>query len=193
MRMNQIQNTVNDLREDPIQKEIEKLDAANRKQEERVRNLETRAIQNVNLYFVFQAVILASTTMASAPNCRRQWWIQFVVSLLAAIPNFFNFWTSMFNALKEREELDQNLVDAEFIELNRMTRAEINKVLPGDVINQVGNGIVRPKASSAKRWKRRLQVYSFMGLFVGFTAVIMSGCYTILCHSGDDRKCVKLC
>lgn len=192
MKMNQ-NNTVNDLREDSIQREIEKLDSANRKQEERIRKLETRATQNVNLYFVFQAVVLASTTMASAPNCRRQWWIPFVVSLLAAIPNFFNFWTSMFNVLKEREELDQNLVDAAFIKLNRMTRAQIDQVLPGDVVNQVGNGIVRPKASSAKRWKRRLQVYASMALFVGFTAVIMSGCYTILCHSEDDRKCVKLC
>lgn len=191
MRMNQ--HSVNDLSEDPIRREIEKLDAANRKQEERVRNLETRATQNLNLYFVFQAVILlASITMASAPNCRK-WWIPFVVSLLAAIPNFFNFCTSMFKVVKEREELDQNLVDAAFIKLNRITSAQIHQVSPGAVLNQLGDETVRPQPSSAGRWKRRLQVYASMALFLGFTAVILSGCYTILCHSDDDRKCVKLC
>lgn len=183
---------VNNFPEDQFQREIEKLEASNQNQEEGSRKLESRAAQNLNLYFVFQAVILASTTMASSPKCH-QWWIPFIVSLLAAIFNFFNFSAAMFKVLKSREELDQNLADFAFIKKNRIMSSQVNQVLPGEKINQQqGNEMVRPNVSLIQKWKRRLQVYGSMALFVGFTAVVMFGCYTTLCRSGD-RKCVRIC
>ncbi|PIM98702.1 hypothetical protein CDL12_28816 [Handroanthus impetiginosus] len=182
----------NTTSEEPIQKEIDKLDRKNKKQEKTVRNLEIKVVQNVNLYFIFQAVILASTTVASPSTTCRSWWIPFTLSLLAAISNLLSFTATMSKVLTSRDEIDQNLADLGFMKLYQMTQDELNQVLPGTPLNHRGGEIVRPKASSMNRWKRRLVVYLSAGLFVGFSAVIMYGCYSILCRPGD-RKCVKLC
>ncbi|KAH6761008.1 hypothetical protein C2S51_017957 [Perilla frutescens var. frutescens] len=177
---------------DLVQREIDRLDERNKKQEHRIRNLETKAVQNVNLYFIFQAVILASTTLASSNSCHN-WWIPVALSLLAAITNFLSFSSDMSKILKSREELDQNLSDLAFTKLYQLTRDELNQVLPGAPFNHQGGEIVRPKGGSLKKkWKRHLVVYLSIALFAAFTSVVMYGCHRILCHPGD-RKCVKLC
>ncbi|KAL8543546.1 hypothetical protein ACS0TY_004197 [Phlomoides rotata] len=171
---------------------LRETDETNKKQEHRIRNLETKVVQNVNLYFIFQAVILTSTTTTTAATSCRNWWIPFTLSLLAAIINLLSFWADMSKILKSREELDQNLSDFAFIKVYQMTIEELNRVLPGTPLNHEGGEIVRPKADSVSRWKRRLVAYFSVGVFVGFSAVIMYGCYRILCHPGVT-KCVKLC
>lgn len=187
--MNQSQG--NCTSEDRIQREIDKLDKTNKKQKQRVRNLETKAVQNINLYFIFQAVILASITVASSTSCH-DWWIPFTLSLVAAITNLLNFLATMSKVLKSREELDQHLSDIAFMKMYQITRDQLNQVLPGTPLNHQGCEIIRPKAGFVKRWKHRVVVYSSIALFIGFSAVVMYGCRSILCHP-SSRKCVKLC
>ncbi|KAL2524983.1 Uncharacterized protein Adt_10037 [Abeliophyllum distichum] len=183
------QNQVRNTSEDQIQREIEKLDETNKKQEWRIQNLEAKTVQNINLYFVFQAVILASTAASSSDNCRN-WWIPVTLSFLAAGHNLFTFCATMYKVVKSREDLDQNMVDLEFMKVYQMTKAQINQVLPGTPLNHRGGEIVLPNGS-ARSWRRRLLVYFFVGLFIGFSSVVMYGCHTLLCHPGD-RKCVKV-
>ncbi|KAK4389226.1 hypothetical protein Sango_2259600 [Sesamum angolense] len=187
--MNQSQG--NSSSEDQIQREIDKLDQTNKKQEQRIRNLETKAVHNVNLYFIFQAVILASTTVATTTSCH-DWWIPFTLSLVAAITNLLSFLGTISKVLKSREELDQKLSDIAFMKMYQITRDQLGQVLPGTPLTHQGSEIVRPKAGLAKRWKRRVVVYASIALFVGFSAVVMYGCRSILCRP-SSRKCVKLC
>ncbi|KAL2547646.1 uncharacterized protein Fot_09176 [Forsythia ovata] len=135
-------------------------------------------------------IILASTAASSAANCRNGW-ILVTLSLLAAAHNLFTFCASMYKVVKSREELDQNMVDLAFMKLYQMTKAQINQVLPGTPLNHRGGEIVRPNGS-ARRWRRRLLVCFSVGLFIGFSSVVMYGCHTLLCRPGD-RKCVKVC
>ncbi|KAL0285900.1 UNVERIFIED_CONTAM: hypothetical protein Sangu_2761000 [Sesamum angustifolium] len=106
--MNQSQG--NSSSEDRIQREIDKLDQTNKKQEQRIRNLETKAVHNVNLYFIFQAVILASTTVATTTSCH-DWWIPFTLSLVAAITNLLSFLGTMSKVLliKLRHRIHENV------------------------------------------------------------------------------------
>ncbi|CAI9759366.1 unnamed protein product [Fraxinus pennsylvanica] len=182
------QNQLKSVSDDPIQREIEKLDETNKKQEWRIQNLEAKAVQNINLYFVFQAVILASSSAANYRN----WWIPATLSVLAATHNLFTFCAAMYKVVKSREELDQNMVDLAFMKVYQMTKAQINQVLPGTPLNHRRGEIVRPMPSSARRWRRRLLLCFSVGLFIGFSSVVMYGCHTLLRHPGD-RKCVNGC
>ncbi|CAL5442635.1 unnamed protein product [Camellia sinensis] len=183
-----------------IQREIEKLDEMNKKQEQRIRNLETKSIQVINLYFVFQGVILlvlsssSSTSSASVATSSlkcHNWWIPFSLSLLATTLNLFAVFDNMSKILKSREELDQAVADLSIMRLYGMNRDQVSQVLPGTPLNQPRVGaslrrqvseVVRPKTGSVRRWKRRLRACLFIGLFVGFSGVVMYGCYTIPCH-----------
>lgn len=193
---------VNSIPEDPIQREIDQLDESNKKEVQNIRKMEARAAQNLNLYFIFQAVILASVTSgASSPRCHR-WWIPFTLSFLVAVQNLFTFASAMYKVVKSREELDQDTLDLAFIKKYRVTRAQLNQVLPGAPFDQLQHGSqvakhgndqgFRPKPGSISRWKRRLLAYSSVALFVGFSVAIMYGCYILLCHSNGE-KCVKVC
>ncbi|KAL7159995.1 hypothetical protein ABFS83_01G064900 [Erythranthe nasuta] len=177
--MNQSEGN-NSALEEPNRREADKLDESNKKQEQRIINLETKAIQNVNLYFIFQAVVLLASTTAAASSssttatatCRR-WWIPFTLSLLAAITNFLSLSTTVSAVLKSRKELDQNLSDLASMKSNQITRDPNS---PGNIPQNI------PKADNfINKWKRRLVVYFLVGLFVGFSAVVMYGCYNILC------------
>lgn len=182
------QNQLRSVSDDPIQREIEKLDETNKKQEWRIQILEAKAVQNINLYFVFQAVILASSSTANCHN----WWIPAILSVLTATYNLFTFCASMNKVVKSREELDQNTVDLAFMKVYQMTKAQINQVLPGTPLNHQRGEIVRPMPSSARRWRRRLLVCFSVGLFIGFSSVVMYGCYTRSCLPGDGKR-VKGC
>ncbi|KAL3652742.1 hypothetical protein CASFOL_002423 [Castilleja foliolosa] len=183
--MSQIQDDITS--EDRIQTEIDKLDNANKKQEQSIRNLVSRAIQNLNLYFIFQAVILASTT-TSAATCRH-WWVPFVLSLLAAATNLLGFLDALSKVMKLGQELDQSLLDLAFMKVYPITRDQLRRVLPGSPLTHQGREIVRPKVRNWKLWS---VIFLAVGLFVGFSGVVMYGCRRILCHPGE-RKCVKLC
>lgn len=192
---------VNDNPEDPIQREIDQLDESNKKTEQNIRKLEARAAQNVNLYFIFQAVILASITSASSLRCHH-WWLPLTLSLLVAVQNLFTFVSAMYKIVKSKEELDQDTLDLAFIKLYRIERAQLNQVLPGtpfdqlqggsQVAKQGNNQSFRPKPGLFSRCKRRLLVCSSVALFVGFSVAIMYGCYSLLCRSNGE-KCVKGC
>lgn len=194
----EIVNNVPD--QDLIQREIGQLDESIREQEQRIRKLETRAAQNVNLYFIFQAVILMSIATASSLTCHH-WWLPFILSLLAAVLNFFAFSRTMLTVLNLREELDQDSLDLAFIKLYRITRAQVKQVLPGTLfhrfqdVSQVakaGTEIIRPKPGPFHEWRRRLLICSPITLFVVFSGLVMYGCYVLLCHS-DGGKCAKGC
>ncbi|KAG8375047.1 hypothetical protein BUALT_Bualt10G0059100 [Buddleja alternifolia] len=104
-----------------------------------------------------------------------------------------SFCSAMSKVVESREELDQSLSDVAFMRMYQMTRTQLNQVLPGTpLMNNQGGEIVRPKAGAVRMWRRRLVVYLSVGLFVGFSGVVMYGCYRILCRPGDE-KCVKLC
>ncbi|KAL3499281.1 hypothetical protein ACH5RR_038374 [Cinchona calisaya] len=183
----------NNIPEDPIQREIDQLDESNKKKEQTIRKLETRTAQTVNLYFIFQAVILASITSSTSLSCHH-WWLPFTISLLAAVLNFFAFVCTAFKVLKSREELDQDTLDLSFIKLYRITRAQVNQVLPGTEVAKQGNDevICRPKVGLFQKCKRSFLVYSSLALFVGFSLVIMYACHILLCHS-NGGNCVKVC
>jgi hypothetical protein len=89
---------------------LEKLESINKKQEEQIQNLETKAIQLTNLYFVFQGVVLSSISSASPVKCNH-WWIPFCLSLIAALLNFISIFSTIHYFLKCSEELDQNYED----------------------------------------------------------------------------------
>lgn len=151
------------------EREMERLDESIKRQEQRIRKQEAKAVQNLNLYFIFQAIILGSSSLANSGSSCHNWWIPIALSLLAAVANLVSLWAETSTILKWREELDQNTSDLAFMKVHR------------------GGEIVRPKAE--KKWKRRLVASLSMGLFASFTAVVMYGCHRILCHP----KCVNLC
>ncbi|CAI9094212.1 OLC1v1029906C1 [Oldenlandia corymbosa var. corymbosa] len=182
-----------------IQRDINQLDESIREQEQRIRKLETKAAQNVNLYFIFQAVILTSTATATSLTCHH-WWIPFILSLLAAVQNFFAFGRTMIRVLKLREKLEQDSLDLSFMKLHRIRKDQVNQVLPGANFDQFqdvssakrGNEIRRPKAGSFQKWRGHLLTYCPLVLLVLFSGLVMYGCHILLCHN-NGGKCVKLC
>ncbi|PON97730.1 hypothetical protein TorRG33x02_063200, partial [Trema orientale] len=95
--------------ESSTEKEIEELKEINKKQEKRISNLESKALQDMNRYFVVQGVILSSIS-ASTFKCEN-WWIPFVLSLLTGFLNSVNLYRNTDEFLKCSEELDQNMAD----------------------------------------------------------------------------------
>lgn len=175
--------------EEILKIETEKQEERIKKTEERIKKLETKSIQTLNLYFIFQAIILTSTTTKSpALNCNK-WWVPFSLSLLASVLNLFALLGILSNTWRAREKLDQHRADLELMKLYRFTRAQVSQVLPGNPLNQE---ISRPKPDSIARWKRHLMGFLCVGLFVGFSGVVMYGCYSIMCHSSGGN-CVKVC
>jgi hypothetical protein len=52
---------------------LEKLEDIIKKQEEEIQKLETKAIQLINLYFVFQGVVLSSISSVTPVKCHNCW------------------------------------------------------------------------------------------------------------------------
>jgi hypothetical protein len=174
-----------------VQSDIEKLNDINKKQEKRIHALEVKALQLTNLYFVFQGVILSTSSSARSITCHH-WWIPFVLSLLAAILNLVAFFFTMRNILSYREQLDQNLEDLCSMRTYRVTRAEVNLVKPGELLHQQDGdqeGPRRQRPDPFKKWKRRVLSYASIGLYLGFSGVVLYGCHAILCHQRSNHEC----
>ncbi|PON47942.1 hypothetical protein TorRG33x02_321770 [Trema orientale] len=155
--------------DDHVQKDVKELQEINTKQEARIHNLETKALQLTNLYFVFQGVIL-STIATKSLLCDRSW-IPFVLSLLAAILNTAALCHTILVFVKCSEELDQNLEDLRVMKEEQLTRAELEKQQPA----------VRQRPDPVAQIVRRgFSIFS-IALFVGFSVVILFGCFAILC------------
>ncbi|KAG6684901.1 hypothetical protein I3842_12G086100 [Carya illinoinensis] len=113
-----------------VQNDIEKLEAINQKQEERIHKIEAKALQLTNLYFVFQGVILSSISSASPAKCHN-WLIPFFLSLVAALINLVALFGTVTLFLRYSEELDQNYEDLSVMRVRGLTRAQIEEVDPG--------------------------------------------------------------
>ena len=156
-----------DHHDDHVQKDVKELEEINKKQEERIRNLETKALQLTNLYFVFQGVIL-STIATKSLNCHRSW-IPFVLSLIAAILNTAALCHTIWVFVKCSEQHDQNLEDLMVMVQKKLTRAEFKQQK------------VRQKPDPIAQFIRRAFSIISVALFVGFSSVILYGCFAILC------------
>ncbi|PON47939.1 hypothetical protein TorRG33x02_321740, partial [Trema orientale] len=93
--------------ESSTEKEIEELKEINKKQEKRISNLESKALDDMNRYSVVQGVILSSIS-ANTFRCNH-WWIPFLLSLLTGILKSVNLCRNTYEFLKCSEELDQNI------------------------------------------------------------------------------------
>ena len=114
--------------------ETEKQEERIKKTEERIKKLETKSIQTLNLYFIFQAIILTSTTTKSPSlNCNK-WWVPFSLSLLASVLNLFALLGILSNTWRAREKLDQHKAYLELIKVYRFTRAQVSQVLNWELI-----------------------------------------------------------
>jgi hypothetical protein len=185
---------------------LEKLESINKKQEEQIQNLETKAIQLTNLYFVFQGVVLSSISSASPVKCNH-WWIPFCLSLIAALLNFISIFSTIHYFLKCSEELDQNYEDVNEMRLRwRMTNGDggfqANDVhvgssrrdhqegdtrpMLGTSAHQEGDRPNRPNPDPVKQMKRRVLCYAAMGLLLGFSCIILYGCRALLCDTPRD-------
>ena len=165
----------------PDQSEIKKLKQINEKQEKRIQALEAKALQLTNLYFVFQGVILSTSATARSIKCHH-WWIPFVLSLLAAIPNLFAFYFTIEKILSCIEHFDQNSVDLDVVRSNEgVTMAEVVQVSPGGQLNREGVQLFRAKPDPCKKWWRRVLAYASIGLSLGFSGVVLYGCHALLC------------
>ncbi|GAA0146705.1 hypothetical protein LIER_06595 [Lithospermum erythrorhizon] len=156
-----------------------------KKHEERIRNLEMKAVQNVNIFFVFQAVILGSTSKSGSTLKCQHWWIPFVLSLLASIFNLIAFSEAMFQVLKSRTEVEQSLADLALMKMYSMPKASLTQVLPGtplaEATSSSGGSVVRRKPELSKMVKLHLMVYLSILSFLGFSGIIMYGTRLILC------------
>ena len=165
----------------PDQSEIKKLKQINEKQEKWIQALEAKALQLTNLYFVFQGVILSTSATARSIKCHH-WWIPFVLSLLAAIPNLFAFYFTIEKILSCIEHFDQNSVDLDVMRSNEgVTMAEVVQVLPGGQLNREGVQLFRAKPDPCKKWWCRVLAYASIGLSLGFSGVVLYGCHALLC------------
>ncbi|PON47941.1 hypothetical protein TorRG33x02_321760 [Trema orientale] len=150
----QIGNVIDSNTTKTIQQEIEELLESNKKQEKRINNLESKALQDVNRYFVVQGVFLSSIT---SNNFRcKYWWITFVLSLLTGILNSVNLYRNTVEFLKCSEELDQNIVD-----LNLKKRSLNSNSQPREI---PGDNPARENPDSCARCRRRL--FSYLNLIV---------------------------
>jgi hypothetical protein len=190
---------------------LEKLEDIIKKQEEEIQKLETKAIQLINLYFVFQGVVLSSISSVTPVKCHN-WWIPFCLSLIAALLNFISIFGSIRYFLKCSEELDQNYEDVHEMRLQQRRTTgdgggQANGDFPGEregdrPIPQRGSPVdmqrqssqwKRPKPDPVKQRKRRVLCYAAMGLLLGFSCIILYGCRALLCDCTPKDKCVKLC
>ncbi|PON43870.1 hypothetical protein PanWU01x14_270790 [Parasponia andersonii] len=155
--------------DDRVQKDVKELQEINTKQEARIHNLETKALQLTNLYFMFQGVILSTVTNKSL-SCGHSW-IPFVLSLLAAILNTAALCHTILVFVKCSEELDQNLEDLRVMKEGQLTRAELEEQQPA----------VRQRPDPVAQIIRRgFSIFS-IALFVGFSIVILVACFAIRC------------
>lgn len=154
---------------------IQNLDEINRRQEDRIHNLETKAIQLANLYFVFQGVILSAVfSPASSLRCR-QWWIPFSLSLLAAALNLFAFAATVLAYLRCAEALDQNMEDL-------ASASAAVRVLDSPTIRRT------TKPDRFRRARRRVFAVLGVAIFVGFSGIVLFGCRVLLCPSSSGDR-----
>jgi hypothetical protein len=177
-----------------VQTDIEKLKDSNKKQEERIQSTETKAIQLINLYFVFQGVILTSISSASPVKCHN-WWIPFCLSLTGALLNLVSVHGTISNFLKYSEELDKSYEDLQVMMDREMTGAAGNAVVPVNSSSHQENDAqltssqsliedaTRPKPDTYKQRKRYVLCYAGMVLLSGFSCIILYGCRTLLCDT----------
>ncbi|PON43871.1 hypothetical protein PanWU01x14_270800 [Parasponia andersonii] len=158
------------------EKEVEELKEINKKQEKRISNLESKALQDMNRYFVVQGVILSSIS-ASTFKCQN-WWIPFVLSLLTGFLNSVNLYRNTDEFLKCSEELDQNMAD-----LNSKKRIIKSTNIQGMPNNgQATTGISQDqKADSHVQRKRWLFSYLNFIVCTATTIFICVSCYLIKC------------
>ncbi|KAG2677141.1 hypothetical protein I3760_12G084900 [Carya illinoinensis] len=171
-----------------VQNDIKNLEAINQKQEERIHNIEAKALQLTNLYFVFQGVILSSISSASPAKCHN-WLIPFFLSLVAALLNLVALFGTVTLFLRYSEELDQNYEDLRVMRVRRLTRAQIEEVDPGSpLLGVVEDGmkpVFRQNPDAYKKLMRRVYSFAGIGFFLGFSVVILYGCRALLC---DNKK-----
>ncbi|KAB1215390.1 hypothetical protein CJ030_MR4G025320 [Morella rubra] len=127
------------LRGPPLHANDQELDAIIKKQEERIHNLEAKALHLTNLYFVFQGVILSSISSASPVKCHRRW-IPFLLSLFAALLNVVALIGTLKHFLKYSEALDKSREDY----LAMGTRVQVNEVPKSPLLRNIGNNIEKP-------------------------------------------------
>ncbi|KAB1215389.1 hypothetical protein CJ030_MR4G025321 [Morella rubra] len=171
-----------------VQKEIDELDEFNKKQEKRIHNIEAKALQLTNLYFVFQGVILSSISSASSVKCRH-FWIPTLLSLLASALNVVALIGTLNQFLNYSEALDQIREDRNAMAEHRvLTRAQLTDRY-------------RRRPDRLKTFTRKVYVWGRMTLYASFSVVMLYGCHTLLliglsyirwstisgCNSSNDR------
>ncbi|PON97729.1 hypothetical protein TorRG33x02_063190, partial [Trema orientale] len=112
------------------------------------------------------------STIATKPLRCNHWWIPFVLSLLAAILNFVPLCHTILAFVKCSEELDQNWEYLRIMTGKKLTMAQL--------FDQQ-NPVVRQKPDTVTRIIRRGFSIFGIALFVGFSVVILYGCYSIHC------------
>jgi len=174
-----------------VQTDIEKQEDSIKKQEERIQSTETKALQLINLYFVFQGVILTSISSDSPVKCHN-WWIPFCLSLIGALLNLVSVLGTISNFLKYSEELDIINEELQVMRDRKMTGAAGNAVVPVNSSSHQENdaqltslieGATQPKPDTYKQRKRYVLCYAGMGLLLGFSCIILYGCRTLLCDT----------
>ena len=153
-----------------VKKGIDELEEIIKKQEERIHNLETKALHLTNLYFVFQGVIL-STVAAKKLECGHAW-VPFTLSLVAALLNTAALCHTIYSFVRCSEELDQNREDVKVIMEDKQRKG-----------NQENGGqlIARRRPDSITQRIRITCSLLCIFCFLGFSGVILYGCFGILC------------
>lgn len=160
-------------------KELE-LKAIIGEQEKRLNNLQSTAFSLANYYFVFQGVILTIVCNGSEALKPSNRWFFITLSILAVLLNLVALIKIVikYNKTKADQESMKFLRDEEHIKNDSRTTGTIP-----DFLKRKGN--------------------FYLGLciffFLGFSAVVLVGCWKFLgnqnevCKLPSDDKCIRLC
>lgn len=175
-------------------------------QDNRINYLQSSGFQLANFYFVFQGVILtAIANGTSALRCSDRWFL-FILSILPAALNLVSLFIIAVrynNSIFQREEISfqcdelQRKLSRLEISLSTQTRAQPQHSHNSEVDTQDPEFV----PDTFAKLKRAVFLVICMALFVGVAAVMIVGCWTILCRraecknhpSNGNDKCVRVC
>ncbi|KAH7557735.1 hypothetical protein ACOSP7_027603 [Xanthoceras sorbifolium] len=157
---------------------FKELKLINVKLEKRVRYYETTALNLTVAYILFQVLFLHSASIQSLSKKKQcnSGWVPYAVSMFCSFIFFLSFSACVTRYCNTRHALDLNSV--ELMLINQGTRPTSSS---SSSIN-----FLKPDDPLVRLYKRRVYITIIVSALIGFTAVVLSACRSILCNSNGS-------
>lgn len=156
------------------------------KQEGRVQGLETKVLTLINIYIVFQGVIITVISQASTLNCN-SWWVPFSLSLFAFLIDAIAFAHTIIQYHRTSKDLEVQRTRVEDLSRRIVQRenGNQNQGQPDQPIHEnndpVNRNQLEARLDNTQFLWRKIFLFLTAVLLLAFSVVVLVSCPVILC------------